>query len=138
MKDLQYVLSTVELFLVLFLLSWLLRPSSFFCSLSESLAVWLRYAPASAHDSAIYVRCEGSASCTVLPVLRHQNTLSQRRHVHVVSDILPGRDLKLTFLSVTDTYMRTYVRMHVHCENRSLIQSLMLMGSAITCYPGNM
>ena len=57
--------------------------------------------------------------------------------MHVVSDILPGRDCrpqidipkwyrKLTFLSMTNTY----VHMHVHCENRSLIQSLALMRSA--------
>jgi len=37
---------------------------------------------------------------------------------------LRARERKLTFLSVTDTY--------VHCENRSLIQSLALMHSAIT------
>ena len=34
---------------------------------------------------------------------------------------------QLTFLSMTDTYVRT----HVHCKNRSLIQSLALMRSAM-------
>ena len=39
-----------------------------------------------------------------------------------------------TFLIVTDTYICTYIRTYVHHENRSLIQSLALMHSAIITY----
>ena len=48
------------------------------------------------------------SSSTVLPILQCQETLSWRRRVMHISDILPRRDLKLTFLSVTDMYIRTY------------------------------
>ena len=37
----------------------------------------------------------------------------------------------ITFLIVMDTYIRTDIRMYVHHENKSLIQSLALMHSAI-------
>ena len=74
------------------------------------------------------------ASRAVLPVLCRQETSFRRCHVMYVSNILPGREHKLTFwawpqidipkryrkftfLSVTDTYVRTYV----YCENRFLI-----------------
>ena len=58
-KILQYVLSTVELFLVLFLLSWLLYGglTSWF-----SLRVTSHSALASALDSAKYVCCKGPAT----------------------------------------------------------------------------
>ena len=62
----------------------------------------LRSVLASALDSAKYVRCEGPAALSSRPPSR--KTSSRRRRVmHVVSDsyILPGRDLKLTFLSGT-------------------------------------
>ena len=46
-----------------------------------------------------------------------------------------ARECKLTFLSVIDMYIHTYVRTHVpthvQCENRSFIQSLVLLHSAI-------
>ena len=64
------------------------------------------------------------ASRVVLPVLRHKQMSSRRRHVMHVSN----RDFKLTFISVTDTYVRTYI----HPKNRSLIQSFALRRSAIT------
>ena len=41
------------------------------------------------------------------------------------------RDVTATFLSVTDTYVLTYIRTYVHHENRSRIISLALMRSAI-------
>jgi len=43
-------------------------------------------------------------------------------------------DIRVTFLSVTHhvgTYVHTYVRTYVLCENRSFIQSFVLMRSAI-------
>ena len=66
------------------------------------------------------------ASRAVLPVIRHQETLSQRCRVMHVIDILPGRERKstfrawpeidiprryrkLTFLNMADTYVRTYI-----------------------------
>ena len=61
-KNLQYVLSTVELFLVLFLLSWFLWWTDilvvFFVRVASPR---LRSALASALDSAKYVRCKGPA-----------------------------------------------------------------------------
>ena len=65
--------------------------------------------------------------------------MSSQRHVmHMVSDILPGHDLKLTFLSATQIYIPNHdrhVHTYIHCENRSLIQSLALMRLAITIVP---
>ena len=46
--------------------------------------------------------------------------------MHVVSDILPGRDLKID-IPKHDRHVCTYV----HCENRSLIQCFVLMRSAV-------
>ena len=64
----QYVLSTVELFLVL-LLSWLLRSTNlvvlFFVRVTSRR---LRSALASALDSDKYVRCEGPAALSSAPV----------------------------------------------------------------------
>ena len=77
-------------------------------TLSTRFCTWLRQ-----------IRTLRRPSCAVLPVLCHQNTSSRRRHVlmHVisdmVSDILPGRDLQLTFLSVTDTYVHTHVSTYI-------------------------
>ena len=109
-KNLQYVLSTVEVFFVLFSCSsWLLWWTDllvlFFVRVTSCQ---LRSALASALDSAKYVRCEGPAVLSSLSSVA-QKTSSQRCVMHVGSDILPGRDLKLTFLSVTDTYVRTYI-----------------------------
>ena len=47
------------------------------------------------------------ASHAVLPFLCRQETSSRCCHVMHVSKILPGRGCKLTFLSVTNTYVRT-------------------------------
>ena len=101
MKDLQYVLSTVELFLALFLLSWLLRWTDllvlFFVRVASRR---LRLALTSALDSAKYVRCEGPVTLSSPSSVVKINVA--RHHVmHVVSDILPGCDLNLTFLSAT-------------------------------------
>ena len=88
------MLSTVELFLVLFLLFWLLWWTDllvlFFVRVTSCR---LRSALASALDSAKYVRCEGPAVLSFLSTVA-QKTLSQRCVMHVGSDILPGRDLK--------------------------------------------
>ena len=100
-KNLQYVLSTLELFLVLFLLSWLLRWTDllvfdllvlFFVRVASRR---LRSALASALDSAKYVCCEGLAALSSPSSVDVVPVLSQRRVMHVVSDILPGRDVKL-------------------------------------------
>ena len=105
----------LDLFPVLFLLSWLLQwTTSLLFSLSELLAVsciqhlFLHLTPPK-------YRLQ-RPSHAVLPVLC-------RHVIHVVSDILPRRDRqpqidipkrhrKLTFLSVTDTYVRTSVQFH--------------------------
>ena len=102
-------------------------PSSLFFLCQSHYSRPAALSTCSAHDSAKYVRCEGLRCPSHSQSDCHQNTSSRCRRVHVVSNILPGCDLKLTFLSVTDTYLRT----HVHCENRSFIQSLALMCSAI-------
>ena len=68
--------------------------------------------------------------------------------VHVTYEFRDVR--KLTFLSVTDTcvrtylstyirtyvhtYIRTYVHTYIHCENRSPIQSLALIRSATSLF----
>ena len=140
MKNLQYVLSTVELFLVLFLLSWLLRWTDLLVLFFVRVAShWLRSALTSALDSVKYIRCKGPAALSspssIAKKKRRPDVVVSCRHVmHVVSNILPGRDRrpqidipkryrKLTFVSVTDTFVRTYV----HSKNRSLTQSLALM-----------
>ena len=64
------------------------------------------------------------ASRVVLPVLRHKQMSSRCRHVMHISN----RDFKLTFISVTNTYIRTYA----HPKNRSLIQSFALRRSTIS------
>ena len=66
----------------------------------------------------------------VLPVLHHQETSSQHCCVmHVSVMHISEHCLKLTILSVPqiDIPKRDWhIRTHVHCENRSLIQSLVL------------
>ena len=83
------------------------------------------------------IRTLRRASHTVLPFL-HRPDICCVMHI---SDILPGSerklifrawlqiqiDFQLIFLNVTNTYTRTYARTHIHCENRSLIQSFTLM-----------
>ena len=62
-RTLQYVLSTFELFLVLFLLSWLPRWTDLFAFFFVRVASRrLRSALVSALDSTKYVRCEGPAA----------------------------------------------------------------------------
>ena len=96
------LLSAVELSLVLFY---------FFVRVASRR---LRSVLASALDSAKYVRCEGPAALSSRPPSPKTSSRRRRRRVmHVVSDIVPGRDLKLTFLSVTDTYVRTHVRTYI-------------------------
>ena len=108
-KNLQYVLSTFELFLVLPSLYLLLRWADFFAFFGfESPAVG--YIQHSFMHLALQIRTSQRASHAALPVLRSQETLSQCCHVMQVSSILSGRERKLTFLSVTDTYVRTYTR----------------------------
>ena len=120
-KNLQYMLSTVGLFLVL-LLSWLLWWTDllvlFFVRVTNRR---LRSALTSALDSAKNVHCKGPAALS--------SPLSRRRRViHVVSDILPGHSHQPQIdVPKHDRHVHT----HVHCENRSLIQSLTLMCSAI-------
>ena len=102
MKNLQYVLSTAEFFLVLFLLSWLLQWTDLLVySLSELVTSrQLHSALASALDSAKCVRCEGPAALSSPPSVAKKSSF-RRRVMHVVSDIQPRRDLKLTSLSAT-------------------------------------
>ena len=71
------------------------------------------------------------ACCPPRPPLSRSTALPCSRppsSVHMMHEFLSmhvsANECKLTFLSVTDTYVRTYV----HCENRFLIQ----MRSAIT------
>ena len=133
-KTLQYVVSTFEFFLVLSLLSWLLQWTDLFTiSLPEWLAVscvqhsFLHLTPP--------IPTLWRPSCTVLPILHHQETLSPQLLTPstctfqwcLSANWHSKHEHKLTFLSVTATYIRTYVRP----ENRSLIQSLALMRLAI-------
>ena len=65
--NLQYVLSTVELFLVLFLLSWLLRWTDLLVFFFVRVASHqLRSALVSTLDSGKYVCCEGPATLSSL------------------------------------------------------------------------
>ena len=132
MKNLQYVLSTVELYLVLYC-----GLTSLFFSLSESLAVGcVQYSLLHLTQPNTYV-AKAQPRCPPAARPPSPKTSSQRHRVmHVVSDILPGRDLKLTFLSGTanhryytlpevysiyaqinipkrDRHVRTYARTHV-------------------------
>ena len=132
-KNLQYVLSTVELFLVLFLLYWLLWWTDhlvlFFVKVASRR---LRSAHASALDFAKYVRCKGPAAQSSLSSIAKKTSSRCRCVMHMVSNIPPGRDRRHQIdIPKRDRHVHTYVRMHVHCENRSLIQSLTLMCSAI-------
>ena len=95
-------------------------------------------------DSTKHVHCGGLAALSYPSsiVKKRHSSLSRpcplsfkARHISAsgISSWVSARDTwghlrerKLTFLSVTDTYVHTYV----HCENRSLIQSLALMCSA--------
>ena len=90
-------------------------------------------------DSAKCVRCRGPTALSYPSsiVKKHHSSLSSIARLgiryslcqcmHVTMRSLHTCEHKLTFLSVTDTYVHTYV----HCENRSLIQSLALMRLAI-------
>ena len=62
-ETLQYVLSTFEFFVDLFLRSWLLRWTDLFAFFFVTVASHrLRSSPASALDFAKYLRCEGPAA----------------------------------------------------------------------------
>ena len=78
-KNLQYVLSTVELFLALFLLTWLLWWTDllvlFFVRVTSRQ---LCSALASALDSAKYVCCEGPATLSSPP------SVAKKRRLDVV------------------------------------------------------
>ena len=105
-------------------------------------------------DSAKHVRCRGPAALSYPSsiVKKRRSSLSSiarqasikcirypRELVHVTHELIYVATCMWAFLSVTDTYIRTHVRTYVsmyvrtcvHCENRSLIQSLALMRSAI-------
>ena len=131
MKNLQYVFSTVELLLVLFLLSWLLLWTDLLVLFLVRVAsCQLHSALTSALDSAKYVRCKGPATLSSPSSVAKNVILT----LHMVSDILPGRDRQPQIdIPKHDRRIRT----HVHCENRSLIQSLALMRSAITIHLPN-
>ena len=128
-KNLQYVLSIFELFLVLPLLYWLLRWGDFFAFfVSESPAIGCVQ-----HlfmHLALQIRTSRRASRAALPVLRSQEMSSRLRRVMHVSGILSRRERKLTFwgwpqidipkwnrkltiLSVTNTYVHMYARMYI-------------------------
>ena len=85
----------------------------------------------------------GRASCTVLPFLRRQETLSRRHHVMYASNILPRCERNLTFrarpqidIPKRDQHVLMYIYTNTRTvwdhENRSPIQSLTLMRSAIS------
>ena len=114
----------LNFFLLLFLLSWLLLWTDllvlFFVRVTSHR---LRSALASAPDSAKYICCEGPAA------LSFPSFVAKKCRPDVVYKCMwyliscLGVTSKLTFLSMTDTY--------VHCENRSLIQCFVLMHSAV-------
>ena len=130
-KTFQYMLS-----------AWLLRWTDFFAFFVRVASHRLRSALVSALDSTKYVRCKSPAACPHCPPLPRNivspNSVLHRHphvtHISVMPDSwgwvqinIPEHDRKLTFLSVT-----TYVCTYAHPENRSLIQSLVLMHSAIS------
>ena len=86
-----------KLYLILLSLSWFLRWADFFAFFSQSCQ------PSAAFSIRLCTwLCKiRRASCTVLPFLRHQETSSRCHRVMHVSDILPGCEHKLTFLSDT-------------------------------------
>ena len=76
-KNLQYALSNVELFVVLFLRSWLLRWTGLLVLFLVRVASCrLRSALAFSLDSAMQIRTLQWLSRTVLPVLHRQKTSS--------------------------------------------------------------
>ena len=126
-KTLQYVLSTFELFLVLFLLFWLVRWTTTLPFLSQSRqpsavfsTTWLRQR-----------RTLRRPSRAVLHVLHRQETppfidvLTLRDARFLRANWHSRRKRKLTFLSMTTidipkgdrrvpTYLRTYTYVHTH------------------------
>ena len=79
-KNLQYMLSTFELFLVVLLLSWLLQWADFFAFFSLRVASrQLCSALVYALGSTKYVRCEGPATLPPPP-----SSFSKKRHPDVI------------------------------------------------------
>ena len=100
-KDLQYMLSTVELFLFSScFLGFYGGLTSWFYSLSESLAVGcvhhmlLHLTPPNTYIAKAQPCCPSRPPSA-------KNAVPTSCIMHVVSDILPGRDLNFTFLSAT-------------------------------------
>ena len=85
---------------VFLLLSWLLQWADFFAFFLRVASRQLHSALVYALGCAKYIRCEGPATLSTLSFCC-QETSSCCHCVMHVSDILPGRDLKLTFLSNT-------------------------------------
>ena len=125
MKTLHNVLSSFALSLLLYLPSWFLLYIDFVhCFLFLSAA---NRRLRSALNSTKHIRCSEPAVLSYpSSIVKKQASSPASAHDTWVPEC--ARECKLTFLSMTDTG-RT---MHVHCENRSLIQSLVLMRSAIT------
>ena len=82
------------------------------------------------------------ASHAILPFLCRQETSSRYHRVMHVSNILPGCEHKLTFwvwpqIDIPKAILQIdtpKTHTHIHCKNRSLIQSLTLMRPAIMKY----
>ena len=147
-KNLQYVLSNFELSLILLSFSWLLWWGDLFASLrvtswaAFSTCLCMHFAPqihtlwrATALSSSSSVTKKHSVWLNIVvyagiqyPAHEFECKLTFRAWPQI--DI-PNQYRKLTFLIVTDTYVHMYTCMHIHCENRSLIQSLTLVRSAI-------
>ena len=129
MKNLQYMLSTFQLFLVLLSLYWLLRWADFFAffflrvashRLRSALVYALGFAntyiangqprcpphPLSPRNVVLTSSCN---ACIRYPARAHERKLTFR----TTSNDIPKRYRKLTFLSVTDMYVRTYIRMDI-------------------------
>ena len=134
-----------QLFLVLLSLSWLSMVGWLLCFLflrvgSCQLRSALVYA---LHSTNMYV-VKGQLCCppcppsagNVVPTWLCNARIRYPARAWAQIDI-PKRYHKLTFLSVTDTYVHTYICTHVHCKNKSLIQSLVLMRSTIIYHMPN-
>ena len=124
-KNLQYVLSTVELFLVLFLLSWLLRWTDLL------VLFFVRVASHRLHST--LDRFCTPLRCPLRPLSPKNVILMSLCNARGIGYILPGRDRRPQIdIPKRDRHIRLYVCRHIHCKNGSLIQSLTLMRSATT------
>ena len=105
-------------------------PLSFYCTLTSLLSLSQCHQPLAAFSTRLckYVRCGGPATLSYLSsMVKKPCPPSLGQAWHPVSSCVSARDAyvplhahehKLTFLSVR------HVRTYIHCENRSLIQSL--------------